>query len=401
LCRTSPHGDVRPTLLCVLAAAIVCILPPISYSDDFGQIGELIPKDGDVISPSSEKESSVGRVSNREAPGLMRIELQDVTVRGLPCSIIFHLPDRELEIAPVDLQRWLIYGNVIQIPVTVSGEVLVSACGDAPSIRYVGFVAVPPSGSPLFTVGDPHLRYIPQEFDPLKDKALLDLAKGVVGLWHVGPTIAGEHCTAFQFAPGFFLTNRHCIADDDGNLVPNSTIWLEYGSFERGLLDFEHRLPATLRARGGDQLDYAVLEADVPPDYQRAILKLVARTQDELYAAPELDVLTIWSKAIKTLREGKALSSDADCRIVPDATFACTSGSVKHRCDTEGGSSGSPVLGRGTMNVVALHFLGILENVGNCALPSDIILRDLRDRTDPDYVRLRKDLSSVGFEIGG
>ncbi len=58
--------------------------------------------------------------------------------------------------------------------------------------------------------------------------------------------------------------------------------------------------------------------------------------------------------------------------MTPDKT------DFEHRCDTLGGSSGSPVLDRASLNVVGLHHLGFLEGdtpVNRAVLIADVLAK--------------------------
>lgn len=75
----------------------------------------------------------------------------------------------------------------------------------------------------------------------------------------------------------------------------------------------------------------------------------------------------------------KELDRSTDCKLATITPFVTESGrtTIKHMCDTEGGSSGAPVLDRETGAAVALHWGG-KDNEYNMAIPMTLILDELR-----------------------
>ncbi len=57
---------------------------------------------------------------------------------------------------------------------------------------------------------------------------------------------------------------------------------------------------------------------------------------------------------------------------------------ITHTCDTEGGSSGSPVLDRATGRIVALHWGG--TDTYNMAIPITRVVEDMRQHVSPDVL---------------
>jgi hypothetical protein len=134
---------------------------------------------------------------------------------------------------------------------------------------------------------------------------------------------------------------------------------------------------ATVELVGKAPLDYAILKAVTPPPYRNDILPVrIGRLP--LGGGVALEVIQQWTHYSRDL--GKASSRDDDCRITessPSDLYHCPSDSLKHKCDTEEGSSGSPVFVRGSSAIIALHFKSLGINAGSCALPADAILTDI------------------------
>jgi len=173
-----------------------------------------------------------------------------------------------------------------------------------------------------------------------------------------------ELCTAWRVGPGNrLLTNHHCFTSTAD--AHSTEVWFDYECAVCG--GFAPRRPVKVL---GDR----VLATDATLDFTLFSVQDFGLVQpfgflsiddrdpvagEELYIAehPGGDPTAL------------AISSDqdrgGDCRVQNPTTDGYAAGSdVSYYCDTEGGSSGSPVLSRRTNKVVALHHFGGCPNAG-------------------------------------
>lgn len=173
-----------------------------------------------------------------------------------------------------------------------------------------------------------------------------------------------ELCTAFRVGPGNrLLTNHHCLASS-GQAV-RTEVWFNYQCASCG--GWAVFRPTKVR---GDR----VLDTDPVLDY-------TLFTVDSFQSVEKFGFLELASSPARAGQElyipqhpgGQptrvALGSDADsggsCAVAdPQAHGYGWFTDVSYYCDTQGGSSGSPVLTRDRHRVVALHHLGGCPNSG-------------------------------------
>lgn len=198
------------------------------------------------------------------------------------------------------------------------------------------------------------------------------------------------YCTATRVGDGVFLTNWHC---DHGC----ETMQFRLG-YEKDRPPNEQRVyKCTALLKKNDVLDYSLFKAELVPD--APTLPTLALPAQQ--AAPEVHY-PILSLSRAPLAVGqpvsvpqhptgrfKEIDRSADCVISDVVVFHTESGrdTIKHMCDTQGGSSGAPVIDRATGDIVALHWGG-RDDEFNMASPMSLILDDLAAGLSPDDMAL-------------
>jgi hypothetical protein len=173
-----------------------------------------------------------------------------------------------------------------------------------------------------------------------------------------------ELCTAWRVGVNNrLLTNNHCVASQQD--IRRSEVWFNYecatcGGFEvlRSTKVYGDRLIAT-----GGTLDYALFSVrDFESLAKFGYLELDPRQPapgEELYIPQHPRGLPTMI-AMDDPGERRGLCAVDD----PSYYGYAANTDVSYFCDTEGGSSGSPVISRATNRVVALHHFGGCPNSG-------------------------------------
>ena len=163
-------------------------------------------------------------------------------------------------------------------------------------------------------------------------------------------------CTGFLVGPDLFMTNHHCIHDDDGLLpLSNARVYMDY--YQEPDVD-ETKGNVTARVSG-------ILRMDAVKDY--ALLRLDAPIGNT-YGWLALDTTTPVNtgQSVKIIHHSNGRSKEISRRnsqivdIPADflARFPDLRYVVAYRADTEGGSSGAPVFLHNRTGVIAINHSG-------------------------------------------
>ncbi|MEV4345573.1 trypsin-like peptidase domain-containing protein [Actinoplanes sp. NPDC049596] len=172
-----------------------------------------------------------------------------------------------------------------------------------------------------------------------------------------------ELCTGWRIgAQNRMLTNNHCFTS---TAEANDTeVWFNYQCAQCGGYDVYK--PTKVWGAG-------VLTTDKVYDYTlfsvsnfAAVQKFGYLTLDTARPVKNQELYVPQHPAGEPTRIAGSLGEKAgNCSVVnPGYTGYATQSDVAYYCDTEGGSSGSPVLSRKTNKVVALHHFGGCPNSG-------------------------------------
>lgn len=197
-----------------------------------------------------------------------------------------------------------------------------------------------------------------------QDAWIVAAGKSVARLRIIGDNGRVYPCTGFLVTRDLLLTNQHCIASQT--------------EMESALVDFDYDEESnTFETHNLAEL----LQASYDFDY--ALVRLAQDTGREPLALAATRVGKKEQLLIIQHPAGEAKQvSIADCKVKgalqegrgPSKT------DLGHRCDTIGGSSGSPVFRFETQNVIGLHHLGFRRRTGelfNRAVHIDLVLADL------------------------
>ncbi|MBX3711697.1 MAG: pre-peptidase C-terminal domain-containing protein [Lysobacter sp.] len=191
------------------------------------------------------------------------------------------------------------------------------------------------------------------------DPAAFDRSRPVARLVMSG----GGLCTTWRVGPdNRMFTNNHCTATASG--VAASEVWFNYQLSSCG------GSAATPTKVAGDQM----LATNTTLDYTLYTVKNFSTISSFGYLGLETRAATLNEEIMIAGHPGgrqKELSvvSDRDgggrCRVNSASTSGNGSNTdIGYYCDTEGGSSGSPVIARASHKAIALHHLGGSMNKG-------------------------------------
>jgi hypothetical protein len=207
--------------------------------------------------------------------------------------------------------------------------------------------------------------------ETVKGTSYYGYARVVARVEDAAPGSAGSggyaFCSGAKVGDGLFLTNSHC-----DHVCASMVFHLGY---EKGLPAGEQQYwrCAELLAKN-ETLDYAL--------YRATYEAPVAARQDDypalvLYKGPVHDGQPLVLASHPSGRP-KEIDVSVDCVLSSAAVIHTDTGrdTMEHMCDTEGGSSGAPILDRERGYAVGLHWGG-KDDEFNYAIPMDRIVADL------------------------
>jgi hypothetical protein len=193
----------------------------------------------------------------------------------------------------------------------------------------------------------------------------------------------GYFCTGFLVTPRLMLTNQHCLSSE----TEAQSAELDF-DFDQGPAP---TLTVRVRSLVADDrdLDFALVALHEP--MKRVPLTLAVR-------APANDAeLVILQHPSGKIKHASIIQCSVQAMNVPGLTVAATD--FEHRCDTEGGSSGSPVHEKATGHVIGLHHWGKQDDGSgqNQAVKMIDVLTRLRDKLatlKPQHAELKPEIQA-------
>jgi hypothetical protein len=173
-------------------------------------------------------------------------------------------------------------------------------------------------------------------------------------------------CTGFlAFTNRHLLTNDHCINSEAEMRSALADVDFDGGSSTPRSVRFAKLLMSD------EPLDFSLLELAEPLD--RGVLILGAAP------AASADLVIIQHPAGETKQV-----SIVDCKVDDESVSGITNDETdfEHRCDTLGGSSGSPMFDAKTLKVVGLHHLGFnpLNKPVNRAVQMKLVIAKINEK---------------------
>jgi lysyl endopeptidase len=193
-----------------------------------------------------------------------------------------------------------------------------------------------------------------------KDPVAYERSKAVARLLING----NELCTAWRAGPNNrMMTNNHCIVTSDD--AYDTEVWFNYQCAQCG----GHAVFRSTKVWGdkvlstNEELDYTLFTLD---DFD--LVKKFGYLQFDLRRPAKGEELYIPQHPSGDPTE-IAMTSDEDakgyCAVDdPNYTGYAAGSDISYLCDTEGGSSGSPVISKRTDKVLAVHHFGGCPNSG-------------------------------------
>ncbi len=209
------------------------------------------------------------------------------------------------------------------------------------------------------------------------------------------------YCSGSRVGENLFLTNFHCQESLD---CENIVVHMGY---EKGLSKNQQGIFQCVAVLAANEThDYALLEVKwvgtqgdldlsrgTTPEASESESNGTAGLDDFTATAADFPIASLYIGALDTLMpivvpshprgRLKEIDKSSDCKILStDIIEVSMRETMTHSCDTEGGSSGSPIMNRATGAILGLHWGGISQQ--NFMIPMNLVVADLKTVLTPD-----------------
>lgn len=207
------------------------------------------------------------------------------------------------------------------------------------------------------------------------------------------------YCSGSRVGENLFLTNFHC---QESMECENIVVHMGY---EKGVTKGQQGIFQCVQILGANEThDYALLEvkwvgtqADL--DLARGLTPSESESDSAAHVgtssatAADFPIASLYIGTLDTSTpiavpshprgRLKEIDKSGDCKILStEITEVSMRETMTHSCDTEGGSSGSPVINRTTGAILGLHWGGISDH--NFMIPMSLVVADLKSTLSPD-----------------
>ena len=160
-------------------------------------------------------------------------------------------------------------------------------------------------------------------------------------------------CSGSLVGPDLFLTNHHCIAADNGGIIPatNIVVWMEYTS-PKSKPDANSTAQATQILSYHESLDYALLKLNKPLGNRYGWLQL-EQNPNLVQQIRSVKIIQHPDSRPKEIVTNNTQVINCQSPFTGNKAYLC------YLADTQGGSSGSPVFSIDGDKIVALHHRGV------------------------------------------
>ena len=212
-------------------------------------------------------------------------------------------------------------------------------------------------------------------------------------------------CTGWLVSSdSLLLTNEHCINSSREALNTDYEFGAEATTC--GSANCQLCYPGTVYdgqelIRYSSALDYSLIRLAGAPASSWGYLEIddrVARLDEEIYM-PQHPAGYAKQFGIVDTSE-----TDGVCRVATITAPACTGAAyndVSYSCDTEGGSSGSPVIARSSHKVIALHHCGYEAGCFNTGVPITLVYDEIAPYLSPCVPQTEVCTDSVDNDCDG
>lgn len=241
-----------------------------------------------------------------------------------------------------------------------------------------------PSPLPIFNLED-GIPYVAESIiapDTLQDIELVagtDLYEKAKVSARVEDLAGSGFCTGFRIGPDLFMTNFHCWEVDQCQVVFHM-------GYEKDLSADQHAKFKCVEVLDKlEELDYAIYRVEPVGDDTTVYASWPVATLSKRPLVIGMPLLVPGHPSARP----KQIDVSEQCQLTRAIPYRWNDReNIQHRCDTMGGSSGSPVMDRLTGHIIGIHWGATGGTDANHAIPMSKILERVSTTLPDVYAEL-------------